>query len=65
MVTIQQILARSTGATCGISEREVTVATKNLAAAISRLKSAGFHVIGTSYNKGPTKKIWFIRPGSL
>lgn len=62
---VKDILARSVGATCGISEREVTVATQNMKKTISKLKNAGFHVIGTSYASGPTKKIWFIRPGSL
>lgn len=62
---VRDILARSVGATCGISEREVTVATRNMEKTITKLKNAGFHIIGTSHGKTPTKKIWFIRPGSL
>jgi len=65
MPTIQQLLARANHATCGITEKEVTVATKNLDNSINKLKNAGFHIVGTSYHKGPTKKIWFTRPGSL
>ncbi|MCP3685543.1 MAG: RNA methyltransferase [bacterium] len=52
-------------AVCGISEREVTVKTANLQQAISSLKSRGFKIVGTSHGVGPTKKVWFIRPGSL
>ncbi len=62
---VKDILSRSIPATCGISEREVTVATQNMDKAIRKLKNAGFHIIGTSHGKTPTKKIWFIRPGSL
>lgn len=65
MPTMKELLARADSAVCGISEKEVTVATKNLEASINKLKKGGFYIVGTSYHKGPTKKIWFTRPGSL
>lgn len=64
MPTIKQLLARANPAVCGISERQVIVSSKNLHPSITKLEKSGFHIIGTSYGKGP-KKIWFIRPGSL
>lgn len=61
----RDLIARSTKATCGITEREVNVAKQNVSRAVKRLKNAGFHVIGTSYANTPMKKIWFIRRGGL
>ncbi len=58
-------LKMSVPAVCGISEREVTVAAKNVEAQITKLKNVGFHVIGTSLPGRVTRKIWFIRSGSL
>ena len=55
----------SVPAVCGLSEREVTIAEKNVKITINKLKNAGFHVIGTSLPGKSTRKIWFIRRGSL
>ncbi len=66
MPTIKQILTRSNKAICGIGEKEVTVATKNLEASINKLRKAGFYVVGKSLDKGSKfQKVWFTRPGSL
>lgn len=61
---MQDILNRSVKATCGISEKQITVAKKNVDKTIARLRNAGFYVIGKSLDKDPTK-IWFIRRGGL
>ena len=63
--TVKQLRARSIKATCGINEREVVVAARNVKLATDKLASAGFYIVGTSYGKTPTKKIWYTRPGLL
>lgn len=65
MKKIDEILRKSTKAICGITEREIRVPKIKVSPTIKTLKEKGFHVIGTSYGKTPTKKIWFIRGGSL
>ena len=62
---INKIIKMSVPAVCGFSEREVTIAEKNVKSTINKLKNAGVHVIGTSLPGGSTRKIWFIRGGAL
>ena len=62
---IQNILKRSTKATCGIMEREVIVPTSKVASTKINLKNKGFIIIGTSEPSGKTRKIWFIRAGGF
>jgi len=64
MVTMQQIRARSIPAVCGITEKEVTVASENFEAYLKALKGAGKFIVGfsPSFRKGKkqrTRKIWF------
>ncbi len=63
--TIKDILRRSTSATCAFSEKELTVKSKEVVPIAKKLKKAGYFVIGTSYGKTPTKKIWFIKGGGF
>ena len=66
MPTIKELLARANPAVCGIGEKEVTVATRNLEASINKLQKAGFYVVGKSLDKGSkSQRVWFKRPGSL
>ncbi len=63
--TTKQLINRSTRAFCGMNEREVTVATKNVDKAVRKLRNAGYYIVGTSYGKTNTKKVWFNPAGSL
>lgn len=63
--TIKQIIDRSSRALCGTYEREITIATKNLDKVVKKLKNAGYYVVGTSYGKTRTKKVWFNPAGSI
>jgi len=47
MVTLKQLMAQSSRATCGAFEREVVVKSSNKAAAVALIKEAGLRVIGT------------------
>jgi len=62
---VQELLRRSIKATCGVMEREVTVLASKVSGAITKLKAAGYRVIGTSYGKEKAKKIWFILRGGF
>ncbi len=63
---VQDIIRRSTKAVCAINERTVSVAEANVKKTISKLKRAGFYVIGTSLpEEKPKREIWFIRAGGL
>ncbi len=59
------LLKKAHPAVCGITEKELTVPRKQLAVTIKKLEKRGMFIIGTSYGKTPTKKIWFIRRGGL
>ncbi len=63
-LTVKQILDRSIKATCGITEREVTVKSERVASTKTKLRSKGFVIIGTS-EPGRTRKVWFIRAGGF
>ncbi len=63
--TTKQLINRSTRALCGANEREVTVAARNVDKAVKKLRNAGYYVVGTSYGKTQTKKVWFNPVGSL
>ena len=60
MVTAEQLLRRSSKATCGTLEREVVVNPKNLAIAKAALRRRGFRIVGTSEEKD---RIWFVSRG--
>ncbi len=62
---LQNILRKSTQATCGIMEKEVSVPAKDVPKTIKTLKSAGFFIVGTSHGKTQSKKVWFIRAGGI
>ena len=64
MVNIQDLIRRSSGATCAAFERQVIVPTGNAAEAIRMIKASGSHMfIGSGpAGKGRTK-VWFIRRG--
>lgn len=64
-LTTKQLINRSARTICGAQEREVTVATKNLDKVVKKLRNAGYYVVGTSYGKTATKKVWFNPVGSL
>lgn len=64
-VTVKDLVKRSTRAFCGVNEKEVTVAARNVAKYAAKLKNAGYYIVGTSYGETPRKKIWFARPGML
>ena len=57
---IKQILHRSVSATCGITEKEVTVPSEKVSSTINTLKKSGFSIVGTSYGKTKSKKVWFV-----
>ena len=57
---IKAILHKSIAAQCGITEREVTVPSEKVSSTISKLKSSGYSIVGTSYGKTKTKKVWFV-----
>jgi hypothetical protein len=61
----KELVKRSSKAVCGITERELTVKKEKLPGTIKKLERAGYYVIGTSYGKTPTKKVWFIQRGGL
>ncbi len=62
---IDTILSRSQRAVCGITEREITLKTENVAKTKATLKKKGYMVIGTSEPNGKTRKVWFIRQGGF
>ncbi len=62
---IKDLLKKSSKAVCGITERELVVPKGKLNPTIKKLKGAGYHVIGTSYGKTPTKKVWFIKRSGI
>ena len=62
---VKDLLKRASKAVCGITEKEVVVPRAKLNPTIKKLQKAGYHVIGTSYGKTPTKKVWFIRRGGI
>ena len=64
MVSVKEILNRSTSATCGVFEREVILKNKNVSVAKVMLRKKGFNIIGTSEPNGQTRKVWFIRSGA-
>lgn len=63
MVTLQELVKRSHGATCGAFEREVVVKRENAARAILLIKKSGFRFIGSGPAGIRGVKIWFIRRG--
>lgn len=66
MLTIKQILSKADPAICGMSEKQITVATKNIDKTITTLRKSGFYVIGKSLDKGSKfQRVWFIRSGNL
>lgn len=60
-----RLLKQSTKAVCGITEREITVPSRLKAVTLSKLKNAGYRIVGTSYNDKGTTKIWFIARGGF
>ncbi len=61
---IQKILSKSSRAICGTFEKEVVVATSNVARTKKILKQKGFIIIGTGPALSPSRtKIWFNPAG--
>ncbi len=60
---IDQLIRGAPRATCGAFEKELTVRADRLPKVVSRLKSRGYNVIGTSYPKTQIKKVWFVKQG--
>ena len=63
MLTMEQLMRRSHGATCGAFEREVVVKRENAARAIAIIKKRGFRFIGSGPVGTGGVKIWFISRG--
>ena len=62
-IKLDNILKKSTSATCGMFEREVVVASAKVDETKKRLRDKGFMIVGTSEPGGKTRKIWFVRRG--
>ena len=62
---VNDLLGRSTKATCGIMEREIIIRNEKVAETKRKLRAKGFIIIGTSELNGLTRKIWFIRAGGF
>ena len=60
-LTVEDIVRRSSQASCGLTEREVTVKSENVASTIKKLKARGFFVVGVSHGNSRTKKVWFAK----
>ena len=60
---IRRLIRQSHKATCGITERELTVPSSKKGIVIRKLKAHGYRIVGTSYNDSKTTKIWFIMRG--
>ena len=63
MVDIKQLVKRSSKATCGVFEREVSVRASEVRKALSGLEREGYKIVGKSIGPSPRTKIWFIRKG--
>lgn len=66
MLSMDILRKRSSGATCGVMEREVIVPSHNVSKAIKIIKESGSHMfIGSGpAGKGKTK-LWFIVRGGF
>jgi len=62
---VEDIIGKSSPATCGIMEKSVTVQSKNVEATKKRLRASGFRIIGTSEPGAKSRTIWFIIQGGF
>lgn len=62
--SVADLKNRSSRATCGAFEREITVRAEEVTNTKARLRNAGFMIVGTSEPIGRTRKIWFVARGA-